>query len=652
MQIELTGTRHLLSFTAISLVAVHSPLFAQDADVVFALDPISVEQRDQFVGAADRATTMYVADDELERARTGDLKDVFAGVASVSVGGALPLTQKIFLNGVDMLNLGVTIDEASQNNRAFHHVSANAIDPGLLKQVRADATVAPADAGPAALAGSVVFETVDPEDILQDGKSFGGNLRTSYSTNGETAQSALTLAGRQGNLSWLGYAKYADGQNYESGNGTEIEGTAADLKSFLGKVVYETAEGHRVEASAMRLSDSELRQFRANFGGLSGVTDNLRLYDTTRESYSFSYENVFATGYWDPKFSLGYSESDIVVPDPYDSNGNSGTLSATLENRFHLNDIDTITAGLDFQRRHGEYLSPTYSTDLEETSRNIGLFAQARIEPTDRWRLSAGARYDTQDFTGTDGTDVSSSGLSGNASAIYDVTDAFALRGGLSSVFGGIDIEDNYTYESRVPWVYSGLEASRANNATIGFDYAVGDLTLSGEVFRTRISNARSADANFDFESRGYNIGATYGWQSGFARFTLSRSNVKVDDVAAGGYEALDFGAPLGTVVAFELEQETKIEGLRVGGGIDAALKYSVPTGEGSEYANLPAYQVVNVFAEYTPPSMNNLVWRGEISNLFDKEYADRATYGGEYSSVTTLKEPGRTLTVTAVVNF
>ncbi|MFV0428735.1 MAG: hypothetical protein ACK5KO_04835 [Arachnia sp.] len=79
----------------------------------------------------------------------------------------MPLAQKIFLNGVNMLNLGVTIDEASQNNRAFHHVSANAIDPGLLKQVRADATVAPADAGPYALAGSVVFETVDPEDILR-----------------------------------------------------------------------------------------------------------------------------------------------------------------------------------------------------------------------------------------------------------------------------------------------------------------------------------------------------------------------------------------------------------------------------------------------------------------------------------------------------
>ncbi len=623
-------------------------LQAQDGDFVFALDPISVEQRDQLVGAADRATTMYVSDDELERARTGDLKDVFAGISSVSVGGALPLTQKIFLNGVDMLNLGVTIDEAPQNNRAFHHVTANAIDPGLLKQVRADATVAPADAGPAALAGSVVFETVDPEDILQDGKTFGGNTRFSYGTNGETGQGALTLAGRQGDLAWLGYAKRAKGQDYESGDGTIMKGTAANLTSYLGKVIYESAEGHRVEASAMRLRDSELRQFRANFGGIGGVTDSLRLYDTTRESYSLSYENVLANGFWDPKFTLGYSESDVIVPDPYDSNGNSGTLSMTLANRFHLNDTDVVTAGLDMQRRHGEYLSPSYSTDLEERSRNIGLFAQARLEPSDRWRLSFGARYDHQAFTGTDGTELSNSGLSGNASAIFDVTDALSLRGGVSSVFGGIDIEDNYTFEARVPWVYAGLESTRAKNATLGFDYAVGALTLSGEVFVTQIDNARSADQNFDFESRGYNLGATYGWESGFARFTLSESDVEVNGVPAAGYDALDFGAPLGTVIALELEQETGIAGLRVGGGVDAALDYAVPAGDN----DLDGYQVVNVFAEYVPPSMDNLVLRAEIGNLFDKNYADRATYGGEYSSVTTLKEPGRTLALTAVARF
>ncbi|WP_422071626.1 TonB-dependent receptor plug domain-containing protein [Tranquillimonas rosea] len=636
---------HLMAGTAASVLVAHG-VQAQSQEP-FELNPIHVENRDIFANAADRATSMYVSDFELERARTGDLKDVFAGVASVSVGGALPLTQKIFLNGVDMLNLGVTIDGTAQNNRAFHHVTANAIDPGLLKQVRADPTVAPADAGPYALAGSVVFETVDAADVLAPGDSFGGNLRLGYADNGETAQGALTVAGMQGGFSWLGYAKRAEGDDYESGSGDVIPGTAADLESYLGKVAYESRDGHRIELSGQRLRDSELRQFRANFGGLNGVSDDLRLYNTTRESYSLSYENTLADGVWDPKVTLGYSESDIVVPDPWDSNGLSGTWSATVQNTFNLSDADTITAGIDWQKRFGEYTSPAFGDDYEERSRNVGLFAQARLQPLDRLRLSFGGRVDRQTFEGIDGSEQTNTGVSANASATYALTDTFSVRGGASTVFGGIDIEDNYTYLPS--WSYGSLEPARADNATLGFDWEVGRLTLGGEVFVTMIDDARSADENFDFRSEGFNLGATYDWDSGSARLTASQSDVTVNGDPADGYSALDFGAPLGTVIAFEIEQETGLDGLRVGGGLDLALDYDMPE---SADTNLDGYEVVNVFAEYIPPRHDGLTLRAEIANLFDAEYADRATYGTDFDTVTTLKEPGRTISLTAVARF
>ncbi|ULB12614.1 TonB-dependent receptor (plasmid) [Cereibacter azotoformans] len=616
-------------------------------DLAFSLDPIVVQSRDEFAEAADRATSMYVADAELERARTGDLKDVFAGIASVSVGGALPLTQKIFVNGVDMLNLGVSIDGAAQNNRAFHHVSANAIDPGLLKQVRVDATISPADAGPYALAGSVVFETVDAADILAEGQSFGGNLRLSYGDNGQTAQGALTLAGREGGFEWLAYGKRATGEDYEDGDGETRLGTAANLTSVLGKLAYEAPEGHRVELSALRLRDDELRQFRANFGGLNGVEDSLRRYDTTRESWSLSYENTQAGGLWDPSVRLGYSESDIVIPEPYDSNGLSGTWSATLQNDFHLNATDRISAGIDWQRRFGEYSSPTYGEFLEETSHNIGLFAQARLEPTERWRLSFGGRFDRQDFEGVDGSDERHSGGSGNLSASYALTESLTLRGGLSSIFGGVDIEDNYIFDPG--WSYADLRPSRAQNASLGFDWDGGALKLGGELFLTEIDRARSASENFDFESRGFNLGATYGWEGGFARFTLSHSDVKVDGEKAAGYEALDFGAPLGTVAAFEVQQDTTLPGLRLGGGLDLALDHDMP--DTADF-DLEGYSVVNVFAEYVPPQAQNLTLRLQVDNLFDTTFADRATYGAEYGTVTSLKEPGRTITLSAVTRF
>jgi hemoglobin/transferrin/lactoferrin receptor protein len=174
-------------------------------------------------------------------------------------------------------------------------------------------------------------------------------------------------------------------------------------------------------------------------------------------------------------------------------------------------------------------------------------------------------------------------------------------------------------------------------------------VKLGGEVFVTRINNARSGEGNFDFESRGFNLGATYGWGRGFARATLSHSDVKVNGAAATGYDALDFGAPLGTVIALEVEHETSIAGLKLGGALDIALDYDMPD---SADTNLDGYNVVNVFAEYTPPTLSNLTLRLKVENLFDTDYADRATYGAEYTSITPFKEPGRTISLTAVSRF
>lgn len=636
----------LLAGTALHAGAVA----AQGIEGYFELDPLYLETLDPNAEAADRATSMYVSGLELERARTGDLKDVFAGIASVSVGGAIPVAQKIFVNGVDMLNLGVTVDGTPQNNRAFHHTTANAIDPGLLQAVRADATVSPADAGPYALAGSVVFETIDPEAVLAEGRDFGGNLRLSYGDNGETFQRTLTLAGRQGGFSALGYVKRATGEDYETGAGDTIGGTAADLDSVLAKLAYESPEGHRFELSGQQLKDDALRQFRANFGGPVRPTDALRTYDTTRTSYAFSYENTLAGGLWDPSVRAGYSESDIIIDEPWDSNGLSWTKSLTVQNTFNL-DRGTVDAGIDWRERFGEYDSPDYDQYFTERSKTTGVFAQARLEPTDRLSLSFGARYDWQDFEGVTGEESSHSGASGNISASYMLSDAFTLRGGVSSVFGGIDIEDNFTYEGLVdPFDYDTLDPSRARNATLGFDWERGNLKLGGELFVTQIDDARGGTENFDFESRGFNLGATYGWDSGFSRVTLSKSDPFVDGDRAESYDTLDFGAPLGTVIALEVEQDTGLQGLRVGGGIDAALEYDMPKG----LDDLEAYTVVNLFAEYVPPQLDQITLRAEVTNLFDVEYADRGTYGGDYASdgLTTIKEPGRTISVVAVARF
>lgn len=668
MAVKTFGLRARLFCGTALVVLTTLPATAQDFDAetetdVMSLDPIVVRDQDNRGAAADRSSSVYVAEAEIERAALGDVKDLFSGIASVSVGGAIPMAQKIFVNGVDMLNLAVLVDGVSQNNRVFHHVSANAFDPGLMKSVRVDPGVAPADAGPRALAGRVVMETVDAQDILTEGQSIGGIARMQYGSNGDTAQGSLTLAGQSNGFEIVAYGKRVSGDNYKDGNGVEMSGTAANLTAGMLKFAYESAQGHRVEVSAQQIRDHEIRNFQPNFGASAPVTRGVHAYNTDRRNVSLRYENTNNTGMWDPSVTLGFSESAIERPtDPWgqSTDAKSNTYSIVMKNEFHLSEANSITAGLDYQNRKttasGDWLpAPTF-----EESENVGIFAQARLEPTSRLKLSTGLRYDWQDFTGQDfgqtGAHTSShSGASGNLSMVYQVTDALSLRAGYSNIFGGIDLEDNFLFWQA--WDYSGLTSSRAQNIVIGADWQQGNWTLGGELFKSKIDDLRgltgTAVGSNDFESKGISLAATYGWQSGFARFTATHSEVEYNGGAVNSFTFQDFGTPLGTILALEVQQELPQYNLLIGGSIDAALSYDGEVDSANTQKH-EAYSVVNLFAEYTLPAYRHVTLRAEVNNLFDTLYADRATVGTDYNtaSFTTIKEPGRNIGLQMVARF
>ncbi|NPD14758.1 TonB-dependent receptor [Xinfangfangia sp. D13-10-4-6] len=652
----------LLAGSAMGLAApvLAQETAAQDEDTALGtiyLDPAHSRAQDPDGNAADRASSQYVAEAELDRARMGDLKDLFAGIASVSVGGAIPVAQKIYVNGVDMLNLAVQVDGVAQNNRIFHHVSANAFDPGLMKFVRVDAGAAPADAGPHALAGAVVMETVDAADIIGEGRNFGGNSRLSYTGNGQTAAGSATLAGRHNGFEWLLYGKRASGQDYKTGAGDRIVGSAADLTSALLKLAYETPDGHRFELSGQRMDDDALRPYRANFASDSDVTtaQPLRRYDTQRQTVSLSYENTQAEGIWDPRVVLGWSEMDIAVDQPdigriqglVTSRGLNKTFSAKIENRFHLSDVNTITAGVDFYDKESTYRDARWGP-YTESARNLGLYVQARLEPTERLSTSFGLRWDDQRFTGISGWKGSFSGLSGNASVSYAITDAFSLRGGASSVFGGLILEDNFVYDDA--WNYGNLRASRATNYTLGFDYEAGDLSLNGELFVTKINDARDRQIVNDMESRGFNIGLGYGWDGGYLRASYSHSKITVNGAGTDSWSAVDLGIPLGGVLALEAQHTPEGSDFTFGGSIEAAKSYRHTDAWADQ--RIPGYAVLNLFTEYQAPQIEGLVIRAEVNNLFDKTYADRATYGQDFRSITPLYEPGRSVQIVASMKF
>lgn len=314
---------------------------------------------------------------------------------------------------------------------------------------------------------------------------------------------------------------------------------------------------------------------------------------------------------------------------------------------------------MDYYDKGSTFNEPTYS--LTEKSKNIGAFAQARFDLSDAWRLSAGARFDSQDFTGVDGSEFDASGASGNVSLTYFFNDNWSVRAGYSNVFGGYQLEDNYKFWDTD---YAGLEPSRGENLNIGVDYNMGALSVGVEGFITKIKNARLmqwdrttssyTNSGADVESKGFNIGGTYEWALGSMRLTYTNADLTIDGEHTGTYEAqaFGFGTPIGQRVAFEVQQFAPTINTLFGATIDMAFDND-STALCSSCGGLDGYTVVDVFAEYTPPSYDNVTIRASINNLFDEDYSDRGTYGQDYpDDIIPMKEPGRTFLIEAVVRF
>lgn len=652
--------RMTLRFIMFAGTALSTPIFATSAiaqdDEVILLNEIRIEAPDaQALLGNDTLTEA-----EIEARNPSTTKDVFAGESAVTGGGGAAIAQKVYVNGIEESLLSVTIDGARQNKSAFHHTGNVLLDPELLKSVEISKGLAPADAGPNALAGSIAYETKDVGDLLEDGDNFGGRFTLGTNNNGTDLESALTLFGRQGGFEYLLSGTRRSGGDYEDGDGNTVLGTQADLTDFVGKLAYESQTGHRFEFAASQTEDNGLRAAQAGPGGIlfirpdfAGITSGPSVLAqglSRRTSYTLTYSNTQPQGIWDPVFQLSHNEQEIDAIGVY---GTNKSFSGTFKNRFAITG-GTLTAGLDFFRETAEGLGrgpgPFASSGKEELD-SIGLFAQARQDLGARVSVSYGARADSQRFTGADGSEFSESGFSANGSVDVILSDNWTLNAGLASSWGGYELGEAALVNFGTAWDYTGFSTSRANAGRIGLRFDNGTWKASAALFRTNVSDiaavlpssgARGATA--DLHSKGIDTSLEYDWGTGFARANWTYSDVEINGAAAGS-TAYYLGRPVGHVIALEGGWELDDQ-WRFGGTAEIALKNSDTS------VTLPSYEVVNIYASYTPRSVDNLELRLDVRNLFDETYASRSSDGIDSSRVIALNEPGRTIGLTARLKF
>jgi hemoglobin/transferrin/lactoferrin receptor protein len=629
------------------------------------LDAIAVSTTN--IGRGGVSETVITPQD-LERLNATDLAGVFREQPGIEVGSSIPMSQKVYVHGIEETNLAVTIDGSRQNNKVFHHSGTNLIDPGVLKAVRVDAGVAPADAGPGALAGSIAYETKDARDFL-DADGWGGIGKYSFNFNGDTSIANVTGYARKGGFETLGYFNYGKGDEFEAGNGDIVLGTSTDVVNGIGKISYQAPSGDRFALSYERIQDEAPRPYRANGTKFPlnrpwepAVAD----YALDRQNVVFTYTDDTPEGWWNPKAVLAYSSSEIGKPVflrpptlPYWTSGKTDSFNGKFENKLALSTGD-IVAGVDFYDDTAE-LDDMYDAATEKAT-NVGLYAQARLEPWERTRLSFGGRADQQWFTGTDDTEWDNAGLSGNVSGEYDlIADLLTAKAGYSHVWAGIPLAENFVMNPA--WDYAdGPEPVIADNYIVGLKATYNGFTLEGSVFRSDIDNARVAIYNAavgairarDIVSQGFEIGAGYSWENGFVRVKYADIDVDIDGKPADSETGNYLATPVGQIITVVASHTFTQWGLTIGGNMEIALEMDdVPAPlVDVVYQPIDGYTVVNLYAEYRPVSLPHLMLRLDVNNIFDETYASRGTYGQDIEGVEPLLEPGRSFILTASAKF
>ncbi|MBO6826664.1 MAG: TonB-dependent receptor [Sneathiella sp.] len=654
-------TMKTLLLASVAAISIPTLGYAQTTDnekETIALEPISVEAKaDVLTGG------IQLDEDELDRIAPKDIKDVFRQTPGATVSSPTPIGQKVYVNGIEDTKLTVDIDGARQVTKTFHHIGTAIIDPELLKSVKVETGVAPADAGPEALGGSISYETKDGRDFLDEDETFGGYGKLTYNTNSNTLSENVALALRHEGFDAIAYFSHDKGDNYEDGDGNEVIGTKAGMRTGMIKLGYTTPSGYRLKFKADYLRDREIRPSRPNFGGAVNPAWTPGLVDYERKSATISFSDDTPTDMWNPVISLSYTNATLFADITNTPIGEGAvaditTINGKAANTFTI-DAGTITAGADFYVDEGTGGKESDSNYTEKVY-DIGIFSQARLSLSEEARVSFGGRLDYNHLEGNEGSTFDNFGISANLNGEYDFTSWLMGYGGIGTAWGGIPMTEvgiqNYwiAIAPGAAWNYEGLEPSRSYNAKVGAVVEQGAFTFDGNLFYTKIkgshqvSSSNRAD-NSDLVSYGINASAKYNFGNGFVRAAYTKAEVEVNGdvpVSTVAYQ----GIVIGDTYSVEAGYSWPEYGLRFGATGEGALENDDPVENSAD--KLDAYFIVGLYGEWFPEMLPGASVRLDVSNLFDTSYSHRANVGYDSGNYTPYEDPGRAFVISAKYAF
>lgn len=284
------------------------------------LDQINVQGEGAPGGAlVSGPTTTRTTREELDREQIQSLTEltnrVEAGITFNRQNNTLNI------RGLDGARVLTTIDGIRQpfiidtrvnrgGNNAFDFDSLSTLD--LLRGGSGASTL-----GSGALGGALAVRTLDPEDLLRNGRSYGALAKTGYDSTDRAWFGNAATAARWGNTSVLLQGGFRDGHETDNRGDVKTIGasrTAPNPTDFnqynlLGKVYQQVGEAHRFGLTGELFKRSDRVQTRTNAVSLTG---NFRpgSYETgediERNRVSLSYDYKMPGSFFDEARAVAY----------------------------------------------------------------------------------------------------------------------------------------------------------------------------------------------------------------------------------------------------------------------------------------------------------------------------------------------------------
>ena len=234
--------------------------------------------------------TSVISLEALNQNRPSDLIELLEDIPALEVSGGPRRTgQTLSLRGLGRENVTLLIDGARQNFNSAHD-GVLFLDPSLLGRVESVRGAASSLYGSGAAGGVVAFETLEADDILQDGQRYGARASAGYRSVNEESRGSLALVGDFGEFEGVAAVSVRQSGDIALGSGDDLTASDDIVSTLLGGE-WDISEGVELELGWLSFRNESVEpnngQGAAGVDSLNPLMNKDVASDSLRATLSF-----------------------------------------------------------------------------------------------------------------------------------------------------------------------------------------------------------------------------------------------------------------------------------------------------------------------------------------------------------------------------